>query len=867
MATRESVEGGSQWPVVRLFVSSTFGDMFDEFEVLVKRVFPELRLRCRRRRVRFMEVDLRWGLTQEQFQQGKVIPVCLSAVDDCRPYFLGILGERYGWVPDSLDASLIEQYPWLAGHRGKSVTELEILHGALNDPAAASGAFFYFRDPKFMQGLPLAKRAAYTSAAAEKQRLSDLKARIRASGLPVRENYADADALERFILEDIWPVIEKDLPPPKEEARDVETAQQQAWAEYRTAVYIPREDHFRKLDQHAVGDGPPLVLTGESGVGKSALLANWLQRYKQANPHHWVVVHYIGSSPGSADHVGIMRRIIAALKEHLNDPEEIPAKADEIEKALPVWLAKASAKGRTLLVLDALNQLDEGARDLGWLPGYFFPNVRVVLSTLPGKSLEALERRQWPQYRIRGLDLAEKEALITKVLGGYWKALESGQMEPILTAQPTELPLYLLVLLEELRVFGRYEELNERIRYYLDAPADKGPYDSAAKVKELYDRVLTRWEQAFDKDRPCLVQDCLSLIWAARRGLSEEELLGILGYDGDPLPQEKWRALYLALQDSLNESTDLMTFAHEYVKAAVQEKYLPDEEARRPIHTELAKYFETLDGRFERKVDELPWQLCQAAAWEELKRCVCIVKVFRQLAEEDRNYELLDYWNKLRYLGGQDAGEAYAEMVRHFEQTKPGDEDISRLLGLVANFLQLTAAYLTAEPLYRRALEIRETAFGSEDPDTAVSLNNLAEVLHAKGDYDAAEPLLRRALEIREKAFGPEHRNTATSLNNLAYLLDSKGDYEAAEPLYRRALAIREKVLGPEHPDTATSLNNLAGLLDSKGHYDAAEPLYRRALAIREKVLGQEHPSTATSLNNLAYLLDSKGVYEAAEPL
>lgn len=45
--------------VVRVFISSTFRDMQEEREELVKQTFPELRRRCRERNVEF--VDLRWG--------------------------------------------------------------------------------------------------------------------------------------------------------------------------------------------------------------------------------------------------------------------------------------------------------------------------------------------------------------------------------------------------------------------------------------------------------------------------------------------------------------------------------------------------------------------------------------------------------------------------------------------------------------------------------------------------------------------------------------------------------------------------------------------------------------------------------------
>ena len=53
--------------------------------------------------------------------------------------------------------------------------------------------------------------------------------------------------------------------------------------------------------------------------------------------------------------------------------------------------------------------------------------------------------------------------------------------------------------------------------------------------------------------------------------------------------------------------------------------------------------------------------------------------------------------------------------------------------------LAAAAVYARQEPLYRRALAIREQASEPGHPDTAESLNDLAESLRAKGDYAAAE--------------------------------------------------------------------------------------------------------------------------------
>jgi hypothetical protein len=100
---------------IRVFVSSTFRDMQEERDILIKKIFPQLRKLCEERAVTWTEVDLRWGITDEQKAEGKVLPLCLEEIHRCRPYFIGLLGERYGWVPEpnSIPAELLESLPWI----------------------------------------------------------------------------------------------------------------------------------------------------------------------------------------------------------------------------------------------------------------------------------------------------------------------------------------------------------------------------------------------------------------------------------------------------------------------------------------------------------------------------------------------------------------------------------------------------------------------------------------------------------------------------------------------------------------------------------------------------------------------------------
>ena len=694
--------------VVRVFVSSTFRDMHAERDELVKFTFMELRHRCRERQVELVEVDLRWGITDEQASEGKVLPICLAEIQRTRPYFIGILGERYGWVPDEISPALIRQEPWLKEHLHHSVTELEILHGVLNNPEMAEHAFFYFRDPAYIKSIPPEKQKDFNAEDAEDaEKLRKLKEKIRKCGQPVRENYPEPETLGKMVLEDLWGAIDKRFP--REEiptALERERRDHEAFAAARRKVYIGRKEYFHRLDDHTATDGPPLVVLGESGSGKSALLANWAERYQKAHPDDFMVVHFIGGTADSMDYVKILRRIMEEIKERYEpkvkegkkdegkeegkeqpqsigsiagrkEGEEIPTDPEKVVEQFPIWLAKASARGRFILVLDALNQLEDrdNAPDLGWLPGYFPPNVRVILSSLPGRSLKALEKRALPELHVELLNPGERKELITEYLAQFTRSLSPHLTQTIATREQTANPLYMKALLDELQVFGDHFTLEEQINRYL----------ATKTVADLYERILERYEKDYEryKEQKGMVSKAMSLLWASRRGLSETELLELLGKEGEPMPRAYWSPLFLATEESLVSRSGLLNFFHDFLRSAIENRYLMTRELKRSVHLQLAGYFEkrVID---ERKVDELPWQLEKAEEWEGLKDSLTDMDMFHELQGESKKYELTGYWLSLgeRY----DMVEAYNTALSRYEQTGPSDTILSFTCNEVGTF-------------------------------------------------------------------------------------------------------------------------------------------------------------------------------------
>ena len=208
------------------------------------------------------------------------------------------------------------------------------------------------------------------------------------------------------------------------------------------------------------------------------------------------------------------------------------------------------------------------------------------------------------------------------------------------------------------------------------------------------------------------------------------------------------------------------------------------------------------------------------------------------------------------------------QMTAFMEEVyEAGSEQLAEALHDLGDLYDNQGRYGEAEPLYLRALSLRERVLGGEHPEVASTLNNLVLVYRNQGRYDKAEPLQLRALAIVEKMLEEEHPYTAIALSNLAGLYVDQGRYDEAEPLYGRALSIEKRVRGAVHPALASTLNNLALLYHHQGRYDEAESCYQRAHSIWEQAFGTQHPDVALSLNNLATVYDYQGRKDEAEPL
>jgi len=78
------------------------------------------------------------------------------------------------------------------------------------------------------------------------------------------------------------------------------------------------------------------------------------------------------------------------------------------------------------------------------------------------------------------------------------------------------------------------------------------------------------------------------------------------------------------------------------------------------------------------------------------------------------------------------------------------------------------------------------------------------------GSYPESQPLYGRALAIREEQLGADHPYVAISLGNLGKLYTLMERFTEAEELFLRALPLAERVLGVDHPRTVKICNEYA---------------------------------------------------------
>ncbi len=857
---------------VRVFISSTFRDLQPEREYLIKRVFPQLRRFARERELEFTEIDLRWGLTEDDATMGKVVRTCLEEIDRSSPFFLCILGDRYGWSPQytdiQKDPTLLHDYPWLeeAVLEGASILELEASYALLRS-AKTPGQFVYARvdESSLAQG-------------PDGMKLDALKQQIAAAGHPIN-TFRTPEELGALVRRDLLGAIDLVWPEPETKQghgnrQAIEHRMHEAFAAARRKAYIADAENISALNRHIEKAQPPLVVAAESGMGKSALLAYWAKYYKARHPDCLIVSHFVGLTGTGSSSKNVLRHLFAEIVEHLGDASQSGVTEDNLATELPGLLARTT--GQIVIVIDALNQLDDGGENLDWLPNFLPENVHLILSTTPGPSLEALRARGSEILELKPLRVHEREALLIRYLGEYRKQLSVEQSRRIAKDEKTASPLFLRTLIEELRLSGDFENLEERISGYL----------SSTSLDELFEHVLERMESNYGDQA---VREILTLIWASQNGLAEREVLDLSG-----LTRADFSAFLIAMDYQLVVRDGIITLFHDYLREAAQKRYLSSEEAKREVHTKLADYF-MAERLTKRGAEELLWQLRELDDNTHLRQLLSEIEFILFYADEDRKWDYLRLWRELDEEGyaealegtakeqsdaertiavGQllyDAGKFFhAERVFRpvydsLEQAGTDDATMASLLGKLGQTYQALSRLDDAEGYLRKQLELAEMSFGGESREVTDALDSMGSLLYKKCDYAQAAECLERAVRIERQNSQSFNRRLINLLTNLGAILYEQNRYAEAKDHLEDALIRMHQANQDQSADAFSLLNNLAAIYLKTSEPDRASDYFHRALLLSRRVYGPHHVETIRATMNVGMCEVERKNFDSAQ--
>ncbi|XP_071506888.1 telomerase protein component 1-like [Diadema antillarum] len=560
-------------------------------------------------------------------------------------FFLNMLGERYGWIPseDDVPEDIARKYDWVGN---SSITHMEILHGAYRfcNPNAA----YFLREVegmpedvrlKFADPTELGRAQIHKLRSKIQSRFPDQAHVYSCQYDPSDTSSVKLIGLEKFgqeVLEFFKFAIDRKYPTHTAELtpEEQENEKQQLYLghkgqlifgrereisflhnfvsgkgdyenkvlgdEWNTSCYAQRgileKDSEEESEKEAVKDGseeksihPPVAVVAKSGAGKSSLMARFIIEAKQAGLN--VFYHMIGCSGDSLS----LSKLLARLCRHMApaEDERLSGLHDKsVKEVIPLFkslLNTVMEDGKQLLiVIDDLTQLElEDTKWSDWIPAELEGAVYMVFSLVEGSDTMSDINKAVPsmQYLILNhLDYSSRVDIVENYFAQYNKKLDSRQLDLLTRSNGAENALWLALACEELRIFGKFETLTDRIQSLPDT------------LEGLVCDILGRLTK---EDETGLVDKALCLLECSIRGLTEQEMQCLLGdFDSQtPIPMLHWAMVRRTLKPFLRRVSgvckiECLTFFHHAIGGVVRRHWLSAPGRAEEIHLLMADFYQ-----------------------------------------------------------------------------------------------------------------------------------------------------------------------------------------------------------------------------------------------------------------------------------
>ncbi|CAF1412420.1 unnamed protein product [Adineta ricciae] len=159
------------------------------------------------------------------------------------------------------------------------------------------------------------------------------------------------------------------------------------------------------------------------------------------------------------------------------------------------------------------------------------------------------------------------------------------------------------------------------------------------------------------------------------------------------------------------------------------------------------------------------------------------------------------------------------------------------------------AEYETAIRFCKKSIEIYETR-SPDDPNLAMSCNNIGLVFDEMGEYTRALSYYEKALIIRQKSLPLNHPELESLYVNISFAYDEIGEYAKALSYKERILEIKQQPTPPNHRDLIGPCNSIGVSYLKMGNYEQAYSFFDKAVQHAEQSLPTNHIELRLLKNN-----------------
>ncbi len=764
---------------VRVFISSTFSDMQGERNIIVHSVFPRLRKAFSSRMIDITEVDLRWGIPEEDSESSRILEICIGEVLHCSPFFVGMVGDRYGslasdeaieGLPPAYRKALGEELP-----AGLSITELEMRAGVFVPKNADFSCFFIKSD---ILNDPTVQPEVVT-----------LISHITDSY--EMHPYTDLQQFEEKLYQTLYDYILKMIPDQLTVPyRDKSYFSHMKLLKSNTARYDPDNILITRIERK-INQYRRVYVYGKKGMGKSACLS-YLIKNEGIVRDGKVFFHYAAAGSQSINLENVFFRLRLYLQAEFNCTS-----SEEDHHSAVIDILKSGAVGeRVVFFFDAMDQLD----DVTAVYKFFAladlnPHVHVVCSGAKEYSRITGEYVE----QMKPLSADQISHLIDGMLSQHGKKLSRRMKQDILKTKNCENPLFLRAFLSQIIMYGTYATFEEFF-YQLLRSENFGELFAVVigRVKEYFQ------ERGLDGGQ---VYQALALMVYSNNGVKESEIQEIL----DILPVAR-SVLFTAIDLFTIENNGLIRFNHDLIIRAAKAILKDTDEAYDIMTSELfIKYFSGREDDW-RKYSEFPYQLCQLHRFRELQAQLSVPECFVYLSK----YEFHTLIGYLSNLVDSQEGISAALVPHLSEIEKIRAAEIFCLAGCHKSAISIVSAMLEqceipdtrirlmdilARSQYKLALGAYHTSiatyhtlltyFRSVHPDDETGYAARAYLLGvaygSAGQLTQSAEILRNCAEIYQ-------RNGVVSATSL-WVLDVYGEALYTDGKIKKALEILDTVI------------------------------------------------------------------------